>query len=454
MTRPKYLRLAAEIEQAITDGSLPAGARLPSIRELMAQKAVSLSTVTAALRRLEEAGLVEPRAKSGFFVRRLRESTPGPEAGHDIDRHEVGTPSSDLYPAERLKRLMASVVRRNPQLPARPPRRAVSARLARAIARRSAEVGCFLKPAELVLTQGDIEAASLALRACAAAGDAILAQRPLDPGLERVLESLEMEAIGLPVSEPIPDAVERALARESPVKAIFVNTNFHLPTGQLLSIPEKRRLLRLCLRAGLPIIEDDRFGDLQHHGPRPLPLKSFDTEGSVIYLSSCCRSIAPGLQIGWLAASSPWLGRIEALKNASSSGVSELSQLVLTEFLERGSHFPHLRKLREQLGARAGVIRQLLRARLGVPLTSEGAYNHWLPAVSQPDAERTAAWMQRWPGLFSDTAPVLRFLDSGLYVNSSFALDESQLDALAECCEEIGPFFRQGDAPAAPVSPD
>jgi len=452
MKLPKYKKLAGELETAIQEGLLLPGARLPSVRELMTQHGLSLATVTSALRLLEEKGLIEARAKSGYFVK-VRRFDPGLPAtdceSGPPSNVQYWLPAEDLYPEERFKKLMASVIRRHPYLAVRPLRESNHPKLVRELVKRSAESGCFLREREILVTQGAAEAISLALRAVVRMGDRVAVQAPMTPWLSRLMQSLGVTPILLDftVSDGLVGALKKELAEsDSPPKVLLVNPNFHCPTGGVLSLRDKRELLRIAEAHDLVVVEDDIFGDLQYEGSRPLPMKSFDSSGRVIYINSTCRSLAPGLQIGWMAVAEPWRERIETLKISSSSAVGELMQLVLAEFLAAGSHLPHLRKLRAKLKARAESYFEILAPALGDLVTMpelSGAYSYYLPLSVPPGDQQVRAWSERWPNLFDSHKPIIAFAPQGLCLNTSHALRDEDREALKALCSSIKSHLEQ-----------
>jgi DNA-binding transcriptional MocR family regulator len=305
------------------------------------------------------------------------------------------------------------------------------------LARRSAENGCFLKEDELIVTQGATQALLLALRATTDAGDRVLLQAPVSELFNRLLETLSLTPVT--VTSNVNQAsfiaeVETILASEAAPKVMLLVANYHFPTGALMPLMTKRHLLRLSEKYGLTIIEDDVYGDLQHEGSRPLTLKSFDLEGNVIYVNSCSKSLAPGLRIGWLAAGR-WRDRIEYLKGASASSVSDLSQLVLAEFLAQGSHVPHLRKFRKLLKSRADEYLAILRPALGnaVELNDmPGGYSYWLPLPNKISMDEVQSKINTHWALLDTT---------GLCINTSIPLTDSLRQSLTAFCFYLRGFY-------------
>jgi DNA-binding transcriptional MocR family regulator len=368
-TDSKYQILANELEEAINSGRLVVGSKLQSVRKVMEQRSVSLATVVTAYRTLEERGLIAARAKSGYFV--VGKSAPGKgeaksrpvkaasneSAKVPAEPANANCPDLELFPRQRLHRLTASVVRRHQYLPTAYAHGLGNGKLRAEIARRSADFGSFIRAEELIVTNGATEALLLALRAVASPGDSIAVESPVNPMFLALLTQLQLEVIEIPVLSAQGlslAALEAALLATPKLRACLLMPNFHHPTGALMPVATKRALLDLAARSQLALIEDDVYGDLQHEGPRPPPLKAFDVDGNVIYVNSYSKTIAPGMRVGWIAPGR-WRAQIEASKQTAAVASAELPQLVLYEFLNRGSHVPHLRRMRQLL--REGVLR-------------------------------------------------------------------------------------------------
>lgn len=447
MARTKYQVLADELAEAIGSGKLAPNARLPSVRELMQQHQLSLATVTNALHTLERQGLVEPRDKSGYFVKTVAQDEPPQGAAVPAAEALLSTrnwgPAQDLFPEQRWQSLLARVIRRHPFLSTRYAQGFGHPLLRAELARRSAENGCFLKEDELIVTQGATEALLLALRATTEAGARVLVQAPVGVLFGRLLETLSLVPVTITsgVDDPgfLPE-VQAALEGEDAPKVFLLVANYHFPASALMPLIVKRNLLRLSEKHDVTIIEDDVYGDLQHEGARPLTLKSFDLKGNVVYVNSCSKTLAPGLRVGWLAAGR-WRERVEYLKSASASSVSELSQLLLAEFLAEGSHVPHLRKIRKELKSRSDEYIALLQLTLGKTVKLgqvAGGYSFWLPLPPATPADAIQSQIRlHWPLLDAQDAPdspQLVVVSKGMCINTSIALTDPLRQSLMSFC--------------------
>ena len=368
---PLYQRLADELAGLIERGQLKPGERLPSVRRLASQRSVSVSTVLQTLQVLEHGGLVEVRPQSGCYVRpRLRRLdepalTRPPrtaayvgitgivarvrEAAQDPTIVGLGTasPAPELFPAQRLQRLLSSVIRRKPTLLTTYGFSSGNAAFRHQLARRYLDWGVNIDEREFVITHGCTEAIGLALRAVTEPGDTIALESPTFYGTLQTIETLRLKVIEIPTHPREGMSLEAldVAVRHHPLKAVVVMANASNPLGSTMSDERKRQLVGMTEGCGIPLIEDDIYGDLQFAASRPLPLKAFEREGGVLLCSSFSKSLAPGLRIGWIAPGR-YLQKVEILKFVNTLTTPEVSQLALAVFLSEGGYDHHLRKVR------------------------------------------------------------------------------------------------------------
>ncbi len=368
-----YRQLAARLSSAMATGALGPGERLPSVRVLAAREKVSVATAMAAYRHLENQRLVEARPKSGFYVRprplRLREPVTGQsgrerpapvgvnrlvmeilEASHDpgVVALAAACPSPDLFPAARLQRMLAARARRRPESLSSYQMVAGAPTLQHQIARRAFDCGCDLDPDALVITNGCMEALNLALRAVTKPGDVVALESPTYFGILQIVESLGLKALELPTNPRTGlslEALELATRKAGTVAALVVMPNFSNPLGSLMPDASKKRMVTLMAERGIPVVEDDIYGDLHFDERRPKPAKAFDRNGGVMLLSSFTKTVAPGLRVGWIAPGR-WQPQVSMLKLINTVSTATLGQEVIAEFLATGGYDRHLRSLR------------------------------------------------------------------------------------------------------------
>jgi DNA-binding transcriptional MocR family regulator len=372
-----YEKVADHLASMIDRGTLAPGDRLPSVRRLARQQHVSISTVVQAYLHLENRGLVEARPQSGHYVR-LRRAPQLPEphparpsataskvaiadmvarvyrSARDPNLVPFGAAQPDpaLLPTDKLNRMMSQIAREADGLgviydppPGYPG-------LRRAIARKSASWGCALTADDLVTTVGCMEALLLCVRAVARAGDAIAVESPTYYGLLQLLESLEIRVFEVPGSSATGLDLVRLeeLMRAQRLAAVLAIPNFNNPLGSLMPDDAKEKLVGLCRKHEVPLIEDDIYGDLGFAEDRPRPAKAFDRDGGVMLCGSFSKTIAPGYRVGWCAPGR-WRDQVERLKFAHTVATPTLPQMAIAEFLENGGYDHHLRQMRRRLAA-------------------------------------------------------------------------------------------------------
>ncbi len=367
-----YEKIAGEIRSLIETGTLSPGDKLPSVRKLSGQKKVSISTILQAYMALESEKLIEARPQSGFYVSSvslLRFPEPLEFCPSDSPRTvEVADNVMELFKAagrsdivslgvnctmpelisnHKLGKIMSRVSRDHSEFLSRYMFHAADPEFARQISVRSFDYGCNLHPEEIIATCGCTEAFNLCLRAVAGAGDTIAVESPTYYGILEIIESLDMKAVSI-CTDPKNGVCLQELTNtleEHDVKACVLMPNFQNPLGYRMSAERKRKTLEILDDYGVPLIEDDIYGDLHFRGNRPRPFKAFDQTGSVLLCSSFSKTLAPGLRLGWVAAGN-YRDRILRLKYLNTMGTPEAPQRALAEFLKSGGYDRHLRNLR------------------------------------------------------------------------------------------------------------
>lgn len=381
---PRYEQFARLLEEQIRSGTFPLGSRLPSIREAIVQHGVSFSTVLQAYRRLEDRGVIEARPQSGYYVKlRPAKAVAEPEFSplqgdptqvsvdavsvrliHDtlnLDFAQFGAalPDPDLLPTDKLNRILAQVARDGRF--ARVHGEAIEGQqdLRIQIAQRAFGYDCDLAPGELVVTAGCTEAMCLCLQAVCSPGDLVAIESPTYFGIIMALEALHLRALEIP-SHPRTgmslDALKFAVEHH-PVKAVVAIPNFGNPTGSLMADEDKRALVELLARKGIPLVENDINGELHFSARRPRPAKAFDRDGNVMLCSSFSKDISVWFRIGWVAPGR-YFREVQARKYALNVRTGMLPQIAIARFLESGGYDAHLRKIRGAYARKASLMAQ------------------------------------------------------------------------------------------------
>ncbi|MEH1300397.1 PLP-dependent aminotransferase family protein [Raoultella ornithinolytica] len=366
---PHYRRIAELLRLTLTSGALRAGDRIISARKLAEREQVSLPTALEALRYLEAEGLIIARPRSGYFVHQIisageRPGTaslpfPVPVTMSAIARSLFGSAEARLVPlgaalpdpawlpVDTLQRALQTAGRRldaRGQSYSLPPGRAD---LRRKIAARAAQWGALFGADDLIITAGATQALRLALRAVCQPGDAVAIEQPAYFGTLLLLEDLGLKALQIP-TDPVEGLLlaplEEALQRHRPA-AVLASPTVQNPLGASMPVARKRDLVALLAGMGIPLIEDDVYGDLAGDAQRPPACKAFDRCGNVIYCSSLSKTLAPGWRIGWIAAGRYHSTVLQARMAGEWAG-APLIEAAASEILASGDYDRHLRQLK------------------------------------------------------------------------------------------------------------
>lgn len=386
-----YAGLATSYAKAIQTGAIQPGSRLPSVRELARTHKISLTTAVKVYRTLEEDGLVHARPRSGYFANLpkkpnstclKKQATPSiPENAQYIGTHtsvsnfvacrvssspwldlSQASAAFDLYPAEALRVHLMRALRMQPQLFCEAPPLQGASELRKALASHALKSGAVIAPNQILITSGATEAINLALKAVSTYGDIIAVESPTFYGLFQILESLGLQALEIPTQPETGfsvDALELALDMGVKVKAVIVTPILQNPLGCSTPDIQKKRLLKLCEKYQIALIEDDPYRDLLDATPPPQSIKSLDKSGLVIYCASLHKILAPGIRLGWITAGR-WHSRVEILKYAKSHNTDGLSQSVVAKFLLSNDYERHLTRFRSALHIRISSTLEMI----------------------------------------------------------------------------------------------
>jgi DNA-binding transcriptional MocR family regulator len=370
-----YEGVAAHLIHLVDSGALPIGSRAPSVRSFAAQLKVSISSVIAAYRLLEDRGRLQARPQSGFYVRALRRE--------QVDEPQMSRPSetasavtvTDLgmlllsefsqpgiialgassgavsdWSTKSVHSLMSSISRSQPLMASAysPPAGMLSLR--QQVARWYVRAGCALSPDDVVITSGALEAIHLGLRAVTVPGDTVALESPTYWGILQTVEMLGLKALEIPThprTGPSLDALKVVL-NQNLVKAVVLIPTVHNPLGSIMSEDHRRRLVGLIRKAKVALIEDDIYADLGYGPMRPRACRSYDDESSasshVMVCGGFSKTVAPSLRIGWCIPGK-WIRDVVRMKAWMNIAAPTLPQLALAQFLQDGGYERHLRKV-------------------------------------------------------------------------------------------------------------
>jgi len=415
---PLYRQLSDQIASQIRAGLLPRGERLPPTRELAGLLGLNRTTVSAAYEILESEGLIAGQVGRGSFVTGPHTPPPGVDWSALLDRSDlapaspngswskdvvsfaVSRPSHDLFPLDEFRATCATVLAR-PDLADilqlgspggyEPLRRYLI---------EEARGQHLAGPADdLLITNGCQQALDLIGRVLLRPGDTVAVEDPLYSGLKNLLTGMGAQLCGVPVGPDgmDPAQLERLLEREKP-RFLVVTSNFQNPTGATIPLAARKAILEAARKAGVPIVENDAYGELRYSGD-PLPaLKQLDDAAGTVLLRSFSKVSFPGLRVGWAVGPKPFIDRLRHAKEAADLHTDQLSQAVLLEFAESGRLHLHRTHMRQAGAERLAATLEGCAAYLpaGTRFTRpEGGMNVWVRLPEPLDAGEVLPRAQR-----------------------------------------------------------
>jgi 2-aminoadipate transaminase len=233
------------------------------------------------------------------------------------------------------------------------------------IARHSARYGITVTVDNILPTSGSQQALDLLGRIFINPGDRILVESPTYVGALQAWRMYGAEFIPVPFDEDgmITDELEARL-RAGP-KFIYVLPNFQNPTGVTLSYERRLKLIELADRYGVPIIEDDPYGQLRYEGENLPALEVLDSQtrlqgkcysGNVIYLSTFSKTLAPGIRLAWVVAPPEIINKLSLAKQGADLHTSTFNQIVTYEVAKGGFLDEHVKLIRKTYKERLNVM--------------------------------------------------------------------------------------------------
>lgn len=417
-----YEKLAGDIRGQIERGVYLPGERIPSVRHTSQHHKLSITTVLRAYVFLESQGVIESRPQSGYFVRQRavhasaseleaatraieQPAAPAASGALDVSRLVLSTlrsiqsneamplgspyPDPSRFPEHRITQYANVRARRGGGGDELPPG---NKELIRQIARRYLGNGLAVDAGEIVITVGATEAINLCLQAVAKPGDLIAVETPTFYAMLHAIERMGMRAVEIPTDAATGidiDALETALDQQT-IAACMLMPNFQNPLGFQMPDAHKQRLVALLAARGIPVIENDVYGELYFGDTHPTSLKHYDKQGLVLHCGSFSKTLTAAHRIGW-AMPGRYRDQVEKLKFLNSPVMPSVPQVAIAEYMKYDGYDHHLRKVRKAYAQQASIMAAAVRrffpagTRVSAPA---GGYVLWVELPPNVDAMR------------------------------------------------------------------
>ncbi|MDI6696930.1 MAG: PLP-dependent aminotransferase family protein [Anaerolineales bacterium] len=295
-------------------------------------------------------------------VRELLKLTEQP----DLISFAGGLPAPDVFPIDAFREACDRVLVENGAQALQYGTTEGYKPLRELIVRHSARYGINVTPENVLITSGSQQALDLLGKILINPGDRILVESPTYLGALQAWSAYGAEYVTVPMDEygMVTEALEEAL-RSGP-KFIYVLPNFQNPTGVTLSLERRQRLIELADRYGVPIVEDDPYGQLRYEGEHIPPVVVLDGQyrgngegcyyGNVIYLSTFSKILSPGIRLAWVIAPPVVIHKLVQAKQGADLHTSTFNQIVAHEISRGGFLDQHIKLIRKVYGERRNIM--------------------------------------------------------------------------------------------------
>ena len=322
-------------------------------------------------------------------------------SGRDIISFAPGYPAPETFPWEEFADIAAELLgSHDPAVLQYGPTRGYRP-LLDAIGSIMEHRGIKTTKEELLITTGSQQGLDLVARVLIDPGDVILVELPTYTGAitafrnaQATMVGVEQEGDGIDLAA-LDSTYERVRREGRRIKLLYVVPNFQNPTGLLIGLDKRQRLLEWAMRRDVLIVEDDPYRELYFEDsatePDVRPIKVDDRDARVIYLSSFSKTLAPGYRVAWLAAPAPLAAKFEMAKQAEDLLTGSLDQRLIYEACRRGVLDRQLPILRAHYQHKRDVMERALRRELGTTVSwpkPRGGFFLWLTLPPELDADR------------------------------------------------------------------
>ena len=424
---PAYLQIRDRIVALIDDGSLRPGDRLPPTRVLAESVGVHRSTVLRAFDEIRALGYLESRSGSYTTVR--HRARPPATAADEAELPEFplidwrqaaaeashGAPLRDapwaleavpdglidferlaadpaLAPSDDLRRCLKSVLVHSGPTTLDYAEPGGRQPLRESISLRLRSHGVSASAGEILITNGAQQALDLVLRLLTRPGDKVVVEAPTYGMFHPLLQLHGLQPIEIPMRDDGMDldVLEKELQTTLP-RLLYTMPNFHNPTGVTTNQAHRERLLSICERRRIPLIEDGFEEEMKYFGKAVLPIKSMDSRGLVLYVGTFSKVVFPGLRVGWIAAHREAIAHLTRIQHVSCLAANTLAQAAAERFCNRGEFEAHLRRIHRAYRRRMETMLGALERHLPPTIRwtrPSGGYTLWLGLPDPLDAEQ------------------------------------------------------------------
>ncbi|EPJ96483.1 PLP-dependent aminotransferase family protein [Pseudomonas psychrophila] len=447
-SEPIYRQLYWRFREAIANGVLGPGERVPAARALAKELGLARGTIDAAYSLLTSEGYLQARGQAGTIVTpdipiqptaaiRTPDSSPSVRHQPETLPFQMGLPALDAFPKKVWAQIGARCVRSTrAQDMANPSAHGLQSLRTAIATYLQVSRGIACSPAQIFITAGYRDTLSLIAHALLKAGDRVLIEDPGYPPTRQLLEHLHIQTVALPVDHDglqLPAQGSHALQAQAAV----VTPAHQSPLCVSLSLPRRLELLGWASRQQAWIIEDDYDGEYRYVS-RPLPaLKSLDRDGRVLYSGTFSKVLFPGLRLAYAVVPQEQVERFQQASQTFRSSCPELTQAIVATFMTEGHFARHIQRMRKLYSERRAFTVAGLNKVLGnrVHIDANPGGMHLILRLGNQMTDWELVERMRQDGLFAEALSEWSLLGekpSGLLLGFANITSQASAEQLGE----------------------
>ncbi len=291
-------------------------------------------------------------------IRELLKLTQNPE----IISFAGGLPNPSSFPIKEMQEVCKTVLKEHGKIALQygPTEGLRSLRIT--LANRANREGMSATSDNVLITSGSQQGLDVLGRVFLNPGDTIIVGLPTYLGALNAFRAYEINFEGVPLDKDgmqvdiLEEKVKKLIKKGIIPKFIYVIPDFQNPAGVVMPEKRRRKIIDIANEYDLIVAEDDPYGKLRYEGEFIKPIKAFDDEGRVIYLSTFSKILSPGFRLAWMIASDPIIRKLSVGKQALDLCTNTLVQFLANEFIERGSLDLHILKIIEMYRPKRDIM--------------------------------------------------------------------------------------------------
>jgi 2-aminoadipate transaminase len=269
-----------------------------------------------------------------------------------------GLPAPELFPVEALKNACNAVLNEEGAASLQYSTTEGFIPLRAAISQRMKVIGIDSTIENVLITSGSQQAIDLTGRIFINEGDTIICESPTYLAAINAFKSYNPKFVEVAMDDDgmDMDQLEKTLQEHPNTKFIYTIPDFQNPTGRTLKLERRKRIIELANQYDVLIVEDNPYGAIRFAGEALPPVKYFDTEGRVIYISTFSKIFTPGLRLGWICADESFIEKYVAFKQTADLHTDSFAQRITAKYLELYDIDEHINKIKAVYKERCTVM--------------------------------------------------------------------------------------------------